>query len=246
MSWYLALLVTLGWRAARHGRWPAAGWWLGLAIGLKPFLLLFLPILVIRGRWLTACVSLVTAGGSVLAGAAIFGWPAVASWLALLRTAPPMAQVGYFINASWLAVVARTGLPLALGAAGSTVIIVATLIAARRADEDRAWLLTIVGALLASPLGWIYYTPLIIGPLVVLARSGGLPSWSWWLWPLLAFPPFSRYAFQQVRLISLLPGSMYTWGFVGLWIAALWSRVDQRRTCASSEPATLPLRKADR
>ena len=81
VSWYLAFIVTLAWRAARHGRWPAAGAWLGVAIGLKPFLLLFVPVLMIRRRWLAAGVAVAVAVGSALGGAAVFGWPALQSWL---------------------------------------------------------------------------------------------------------------------------------------------------------------------
>ena len=38
-------MMTLAWRAARHRSWLACGAWLGLSIGLKPFLLLFVPVL---------------------------------------------------------------------------------------------------------------------------------------------------------------------------------------------------------
>lgn len=221
LSWYLAVMMTLAWRSARRGSWLACGAWLGLSIGLKPFLLLFLPVLVIRGRWVAAGVSLLAAAGSIVAGGIVFGWPALEAWLTLLRTSAPPHQTVYFINASWTAVVSRSGLPLVLAALGSFAIAAVTILTARTADEDRAWLLTTVAALLASPLGWIYYTPLLLGPLVALAHEGRLPAWAWRLWPLLAFPSFSRDAFQWAPLFAVSLGSIYAWGFLGLWTAGL-------------------------
>ena len=45
----LMLLITLGLADARHGRWGKAGSWLGLALSIKPFLLIFVPYLVLKG-----------------------------------------------------------------------------------------------------------------------------------------------------------------------------------------------------
>ena len=51
MSFPLMLLITIAWRNARHGRWGQAGAWLGLGMSIKPFLLIFIPYLVLKRNW---------------------------------------------------------------------------------------------------------------------------------------------------------------------------------------------------
>lgn len=219
VSWWVALLVTLSWRAARRGNQTTSGVWAGVAIGLKPFLLLALPMLLVRRQATAAAVAATTAVASVLLGGLVFGWDALHDWANLLSIPPPVEQLRYFINASLAGVCARAGVPsvVALLLAGGVAL--STIIATRTGSTDRAWLLVITGALLASPVGWVYYFPLVCGPLALLAVQGGLPVWTWWLWPALAFPPVARDLFQSTRPLAMTLGSMYTWGLLGLWIA---------------------------
>src|SRR5262249_28716201 len=58
-----------------------------------------------------------------------------------------------------------------------------------KTDIDRSYALLALGAMLISPLGWIYYLPTFLGPvIVVLTRHP-----SRWLWPItaIAVVPFS-------------------------------------------------------
>ena len=141
LSWWLALSVTIAWRAARQKRSVVAGFWLGLAIGVKPFLLLLLPIVAIRREMVTAIVATVTALASLAAGAVFFGWPAVRDWAHLLETPPPFEQLRYFINASIAGLISRAELPLVLSAVLAVVVVLGTVLVARHSDVDRAWLL---------------------------------------------------------------------------------------------------------
>ena len=89
LSWWLALSVTIAWRAARQKRSVVAGFWLGLAIGVKPFLLLLLPIVAIRREMVIAIVATVTALASVSCWRSIFRL----ACRARLGTSPDAASV---------------------------------------------------------------------------------------------------------------------------------------------------------
>ena len=224
VSWLVAFLVALAWRADRRGHVVSTAVWLGLAIGLKPFLLLLLPALAIRRRWREAGGALVVAVMSVAFGAGIFGWSAVVSWLSLLQAPPPLEQVAYFINASFAGSVARSGLPAAVWASAAIVTVPSLFLFCRGLDDDRSWLLSLLACLLISPLGWIYYFPLLSGPLIVLAHEHRLPAWTWYAWPLLALPSFGREMFQQPRLLAVTVGSSYMWGLAILAAGTIQAR----------------------
>ena len=79
---------------------------------------------------------------------------------------------------------------LTIGTILGTIVLIAGLVAAYRADADRATLILGVTSLLASPLGWIYYVWLGVGPfLAVRQRSLALRRASifllGWLIPIL-------------------------------------------------------------
>ncbi len=65
ITMHLLPLVAWAWTAARHQRWMQVGVALGLGFSIKPFLLIFLPWLAIRGRLSAAGLS-VLVGGPVL------------------------------------------------------------------------------------------------------------------------------------------------------------------------------------
>jgi len=223
VSLYLALVVTLAWKAARRGEWGIEGVWLGLAISLKPFLLLMAPLLLLRKQGRATAVALLTASVCLSAGVLVFGRAQFEGWIGLLRRPAPVEHLQFFLTGSWSGFVARGHLWGAAALAGSVVVVVLTLATARKGSEDRAWLLGISGALLASPLGWIYYVPLMTGPLAALAQARRLPRWGWSLWPLFVFPPVVRELLQDSRLGALTLGSAYFWLLAGIWVAAAYA-----------------------
>jgi hypothetical protein len=97
------------------------------------------------------------------------------------------------------------------------------------ADEDETWLVTIICALLASPLGWIYYLPLLTAPLIIVATEHRLPRRTWFAWPLLAVPPVSLDWFQAHTITALSVGSVYTWGLLWIWVCAVQAAVASGR-----------------
>lgn len=165
VTWVLLFPLTMAWAAWRDGRRVVAGAWLAPAIALKPILALLpfalgIPTLLAAG-----------AGSALLTGAAIgiTGWQPWADWLAQAQGISWLAKPD---NLSVWGVAARLALPRA----GAMVLAGAVAggllwMAYRAKDADRRWWLGGVFTLALSPLGWAYYLPLWIGPLVGLLRA---------------------------------------------------------------------------
>jgi len=196
---FLVLLpLVLGWVMLRQGRNLAAGAWLGLAVSLKPFVGLFLLGLAAQCNW-RACMGLLLAClvCFVLGGAAAgfdtylvyrdilnhVNWQS-ASWNASL--------FGFFTrlfggseNIPWHD---APRLAHGLSLAGSLTLLALYL---RAVWDSRGWPLpakadllaaaSIPAMLLISPLGWIYYFPLLLITITVLgARAGHGGDWRPW------------------------------------------------------------------
>lgn len=221
LSLVLALPVSLAWIAAREGRWVAAGLWIGLAASIKPFLLIVAAYFLVSRRW-RALVAMTAAGlGAVAVGAAVFGPNTYLQWLDVFQA---RRMDAHFLNASFPGFVARTvgahGARAAQVVAGVGVLLT-VVVAARSRQIDKSWLLLMAGALLWSPLGWVYYGWLLMPPIVALAINGRLPllAWGWillWLWP----PYTPSFATARPEVASTI-GSVYFWGLLLLWIAAI-------------------------
>ena len=221
LSLILALPACLAWVAAREGRWTRAGIWIGLAASVKPFLLIVAPYLLLKRRW-RALAAMGAAGlSAVLLGVVAFGSEAFRGWLGILGS-PRMDQ--HFHNASFAGAMARVfgteGLAVASVIAGLGLILTAAA-AARSKDVDRSWLLLMAGALLWTPLGWIYYGWLLMPPVIALAVRRPLPGlmWTWallWLWP-----PYAPRVGAGQTVAEVTLGSVYFWGVMVLWGSTL-------------------------
>lgn len=251
VSLLLMLPLTLGWAAARQDHWKRAGVFLGLAMGLKLFLLIFIPYLVLRRRPGAAAVSCATAAAWFLGGLLIVGPGSYWSWLSQLASVTwtwrgPNASVLGILTRSLsenpyytpLAVAPEFILPLWLPAVG--IIAVATL-AAVRFDRtslavDRAFAILLSAALLISPLGWIYYLWLALGPVAALAiawssetacdRRGSRAVAVRWrrrflmlAVPGLVWPHFATFVLQPHAWATPLLASAYFWSIAALWCA---------------------------
>src|SRR5438034_3272694 len=86
LSLLLLLPITLAWVEARRGRWTHAGVYLGLALSVKPFLLIFMPYLVFRRQFRAAAAAGVAASLCFVAGLLVFGVEAHRSWLQALAS----------------------------------------------------------------------------------------------------------------------------------------------------------------
>jgi len=221
VGWIVALITTLAWGAARHSRWRAAGLWLGCAAALKPFLLLFFLVLLVRRRWRALWFAAVAFAASIAIGAGVFGADALRDWIALLGAGAPPGQMSYFINASLPAILVRAGMAGSVALGSGLLVAVVSVWATRTIEEDLAWVIGLTCAILASPLGWIYYVPLLAAPLAGAATEGRLPGSTWRIWPLLAFPAFSRALFQSTPMLAVSAGSLYSWALLLLCAASV-------------------------
>ena len=184
LSMLVLLAMTLSWIDARRGRWNTAGVWLGLAMSLKLFLLIFVPYLLPAGRRVALITALATAGLVTALGWLVFGAGAYTSWIHALGKSNSWAWAA--MNASAFGLFRRTfgvspyyapaaivpGLvPAWLGVAGLVGIVTLWTVAVDRTPwrTDRAFGLLLAASQLISPLGWIYYLCLPAGPVAALA-----------------------------------------------------------------------------
>jgi hypothetical protein len=231
--------VTAAWVADRQGRHTASGAWLGMAAALKPFLLVFLPFLMMRRDRRALKAFLAVALALITAGVGVFGVHSYVEWAAQLSR---VTWGSHYMNASLAAVVERVlgrsayatfgthpSLKLALLAPSLVAVFAATLLAARRTGDtpdevDRAWAVLLLASLLLSPLGWVYYLWIALWP--VAATIGHARPWRrrlpidlllvpgllGWLW----FRKTASWG-QPSAAATLVFASMYCWALVALW-----------------------------
>ena len=238
----LALLVawplTRAWRSARHGNWNRAGLWLGGVAALKPFLLVFLPYLALRRRWpalVRALLQLVACGAI---GALVCGSAAYAEWATQFGD---VTWYGHYMNASaWglldrvlhgfrgyapLLTAPRLAIFLGCVIAGSILSLTWWRAATDRTDNvDRSFTLLTVAALLASPLGWVYYFWLPLAPAIATlvaaapSSSRGAKAMAVALAVGSLWHASATLWFQPSGLATLTVGSPYFWALFGLWL----------------------------
>ena len=248
MTFVLMLPVTVAWRAWRRGRWTEAAAWLGACASVKLFLLLVLPWLAWRRQWRAVAAFVIADATLVGCGVLAFGVEPYKQW------AVTLGRVGWWwmtMNVSWQGFASRTIagggileplvhradlLPI-VAMAGSAVFAGVTLVAATRSrpEADVTLLLILTGAILASPLGWIYYLPLGYGPILgwmgagrgwdgvnALSR-GGVAALLAGL-ALLYVPHETTALGQPSGLATLTIASTYFWGVLSLWCTWLKAR----------------------
>lgn len=253
LSFLLLLPVTLAWIKARNRQWEKAGFILGITASVKPFLLIFLPYFLLRKQWKVAVITILSSVTPFIIGLPIFGYDNYRSWLHQLAS---VDWTWAAMNASFLGVLTRTfsenplyavfahfeALPVLLWfllvviAGGTTFFLI-------HHDHsslcvDRAFFLLLLLAILCSPLGWIYYLFLPLGPATSLVSS-------WWIKQskelssrtmslmrmrhtlfLVALPGYFipvqlTISFQPNYFLTPSLGSPYFWSTLVLWIALL-------------------------
>jgi hypothetical protein len=243
LTFLLMVPFSLALLEARRGRWFTAGLWLGVCASIKLFLLVFVVWLLIHRRWRALAGAAAGAGTAVAIGVLAYSPATYLQWIGSL------GQVGwewFHLNASWPGFLARIGRrnpsfthigdasewirPASL--LGSAVLCIVTLVAARRraddaTDVDVHFLLLVTAALLASPLGWAYYLPLALGPVVGVLWTG---AWRRLPRPVLIalaagaaylyVPPDQAKSGQPSPFATVLLASSYFWGTLALWMGA--------------------------
>lgn len=172
-------LVTMSWLDLRQAKNMRSGLWLGLAIGIKPFLGVLLLGLLLLGNWKTLLTATCTLLGLFTLGAMIFGLGAYQDYALL---AGNVSWTASNWNGSWFGLFdrcfsgqadanwpANKPLSQALGTAFALMTLGfgawLTYRRYRQTVTSRADALFAVGlpaCLLASPLGWMYYFPWLL------------------------------------------------------------------------------------
>lgn len=186
VSLLLLLLLVCGWRAARNGSAINAAIFLGLATSLKPFIGLFLFYFLMRKEWRGLCAFFATLLTCALIAALFLGMD---SYVAYYHTCQQIKWAASNWNASFYGFLLRLwggiesnvallpvpGLVTYLYPFVAGLFFLAIIQFLRPAVDiqgeqklDLDFSVIIVGMLLLSPLGWIYYFPLLSIPLLIL------------------------------------------------------------------------------
>ena len=198
VSFLLMAIFTRAWCSDRRGRTVEAGVLLGVLTVLKPFFGLFALYFLWRLLWraLLAYGAVFLAG--TFAGWAVVGGSGFLEWLARLGDVgwrwhiynASVWGVGdrlftvqpFFRATGWTPLTESVLLARVTTALLLVFVAGVTIWAVSKSDIDRSYALLGLGSMLLSPLGWLYYLPAFIGPVIVVL--GRRPSR--WLWPLTA------------------------------------------------------------
>lgn len=194
--------LLLAWWADREGRRTTAGAWMGLALSIKPNLIMLLAWWLFRRRWRQIGTATATTLAAGLVGVIVYGWQAYETWLRNLGSA---TWTWAAMNTSLWALPSRLwqetpyyphlaerpGLVSVATAALVLPVAVAALWGLWRTwDVDIAWTLALVSSSLVMPLGWAYY--------------------AWWWVPMAMGLPLRRRTWVVVAVLLLVPATVVT------------------------------------
>ena len=238
MGGVLMLLLTACWLADRRDRPFLSGVLLGIAIAAKPFLIVCAAYAVWRRSRRLAMGLAAGIAGVIAAGLAAAGAAGFRAWVDAIGQISWSAHVA---NASLLGLLTRTlsATPEILHATPLVVrpdlvqplwwtgVVLVSAVAVwgliRTRSHDAAWALLLVGSLIVSPLGWVYYAALFTGPLVAVALAATRPVRAIIAvgYTCLLVPPLSATGFGAIGILVF--GSVYAWGFLLLFAGAAMS-----------------------
>jgi alpha-1,2-mannosyltransferase len=240
LSFLLMLPVTQCWIWARHGHWTRAALGIGALASIKPFLGIFVMYFLVRRQWRLAAAAIAAAGCTVLAGTVVTGVEAYRSWVAALGSvewtwalmngslhgilARAFAPSPFFVPiALWPAATGPMITVLVFGLGLGTVVWLVRTHAQSSVDSIFAGLL--LTAQVVSPIGWIYYLWICVGPLMSIYGSANVRRRLWMFSAVAAIamlcPLPLALSLSTTGVRSLIWGSVYGWGTIALWILAL-------------------------
>jgi len=238
----LMLLITMAWSLSRRGSWKTCGVILGLVISIKPFFGCFLLIPLLRRQFAGLARAALVAAAAMGTGVALAGPLSVQRWI---ETGRLVTWFQHPANASLLGLMARgsvTSWPVwSLLSVAGVILSVALVRQSRTLDIE--WATFGLLSILVSPLGWVYYLPVVAGPVVAVAlsRPALMFTLAGFVWPIplvAVIMPATRWSFLSV-------GSLQTWSLIALW-AIVTMRDDtgtasysSRSTCIGSTNALL-------
>lgn len=240
VTYFLTLLVTNAWAAARTGRWRRAGALMGLAVATKPFLAPLCVYLAVRRRWAALATAAVSAVLCYGAGLAVFGWAAHVHWVRALASvdwewAPMNGSIAGMLSRAlessplFVPVLLRPDWVAPLSMVFSSAVFTATVWRCVRSshDVDLDFARFLSAALLISPLGWAYYLPLTAAPLAAVwwrrwAGPWTLADYTLVAGTMLSFTPVVvSMAATDTAVGTLSVGSVSFWTTSLLWAGSM-------------------------
>lgn len=186
----LLLLLVVVDLTGRVRRWQGVG--LGVAAGIKLLALIFIPYLLITGRYRQAAVATGTFAATVTAGALLYPGASATWWLGGAFLDPGRTGfIGYLPNQSLLGMFTRlagavppsAAWPALAAVAGGLGLMLAALVH-RRGLPVHGLAVCAVTGLVASPISWDHHWVWIALVLAVLAdlaiRARGAVRLAWW------------------------------------------------------------------
>lgn len=205
------VLSTVGaWLLLERRQWVFAGVLIGVVIAMKPNFLVWPVLLFLAGYRKSSIASVLCAAVISAIPLVVYGPEIYRQWLELVVSDGERAF--FLTNASLSGFGARAGIPL-LGTALSGLLLLALAAWAffKRPSVMRVSSFALLGAIMASPLGWIQYTLFLLPVMVAYWRQ-----WPMWLVAaMLAIPvPIVLGYFGAAPAVQLTVGSTYGWALV--------------------------------
>jgi hypothetical protein len=264
LSFLITLPMTLAWLAARQGRWRAAGAYIGFLMSIKLLLLIFVPYFLIRRKRDAVVGSIMTFVGCFALGVVVFGLGPHQDWIRALGSVdwewlPMNGSLAGLLHRTlssspfFAPIAVAPTIRIVLWGVGITFIAAVTFFVSWRDTSsravDRAFATLILAALLISPLGWVYYLWLALGPMTVIVGLGSsgkramahVPSWLLRSAGVLLFVPVTATALFQPSVVATATlASVYSWALLLLWLALIldWWTSSQDR--GRPEPGISP------
>jgi Glycosyltransferase family 87 len=232
----LTLLLTLGvalvWRY--RDRWTLAGYTAGIAVALKLFMWPVVLWLFATRRYTAGLRAVAVAVVLTFASWTVLGFAGLKDYVPTLRLLAKLEEQASYTP---LAVALKLGLELELARALGMMIGVATLglvilLARKRKDDRRSFVLALAACILCSPIVWLHYYALFIVALAILRPRYGVL----WVVPFFALGP-TRPTGPTWWMLSVMVILAVT---LALAMAGQdWKRMPwlKRRTVASSSTA---------
>ena len=226
----LVLAAVGAWLLLERGQALWAGVLIGLLIAMKPNFLVWPVLLFLAGYRRASLASIVTAALISLVPLLFFGPNIYRQWIELVLSDGERAM--FLTNASISGFTARAGIDK-LGLILSAALLIGLAVWAfwKRPSAMQVSSFALLGAVLASPLGWIHYTLFLLP--VIVSHWRAWPMWV--VAAMLCIPvPMIINQFGAPASTQLTTGSAYGWALVLCLVTLLaFSRrfeVDARRT----------------
>ena len=175
ISILLGLAAALVW--AYRDRARIAGAALGVSIAAKVFLWPLTVWLVATGRLRAAAWSVGVAVVTLFASWAVVGFRGLADYPDLVRRLTDrMDERGYTVYALGVDLGLPKGVSWALWLFLAAAVVAASVVLARRGDEQGAFVLALAAAIAFSPIVWLHYFTLVLVA-VAIARPRLAPVW---------------------------------------------------------------------